>query len=52
MPAGLLDDNVSLEVGVHLFVGSKASWDEISLDVPQYAAMPEISEFFELNLRR
>jgi hypothetical protein len=48
VPAGLLDDNVSLEVGVHLFVGSKASWDAISSGVPQYETMPKPSEFFEL----
>jgi hypothetical protein len=48
VPAGLLDDNMSLEVGAHLFVGSKASWDTISSSVPQYETMPELSEFFEL----
>jgi hypothetical protein len=25
-PAGLLDDNASLEIAAHLFIGSKASW--------------------------
>jgi hypothetical protein len=48
VPAGLLDDNMRLEVGVHLFVGSKASWDTISSGVPQYETMPKLSEFFEL----
>jgi hypothetical protein len=53
VPAGLLDDPVSLEVAVHLFVGSKASWDAISSGVPQYEAMPELSKFFELmHIRR
>ena len=40
--------STSLEVGVHLFVGSKASWDAISSGVPQYETMPRPSEFFEL----
>jgi len=48
VPAGLLDDNVSLEVGAHLFIGSKASWDATSSSVPQYETMPALSEFFEL----
>jgi hypothetical protein len=48
VPAGLLDDNVSLEVGAHLFIGSKASWDATSSSVPQYETMPELSEFIEL----
>ncbi len=48
VPAGLLDDDINLEVAVHLYVGSKASWDTISPGVPQYEAMPKLSEFFEL----
>lgn len=48
VPAGLLDDDVGLEVAVHLFVGSRASWDKTSSGVPQYETMPRLSEFFEL----
>jgi hypothetical protein len=48
VPAGLLDDNMNLEVGAHLFVGSKASWDTIPSNGPQYETMPELSEFIEL----
>jgi hypothetical protein len=39
---------MKLEVGAHVFVGSKASWDTIPLNGPQYETMPELSEFIEL----
>jgi hypothetical protein len=48
VPAGLLDDDMNLEVGVHLFVGSKASWDTIPSYGLQYETVPELSEFIEL----
>lgn len=48
VPAGLLDDDVSLEVGAHLYVGSKASWDTICSSAPQFETRPRLSEFFEL----
>ena len=44
----MLDDDVDLEVGVHIFVGSKASWDSIDPGVPQYETVPELSEFIRL----
>lgn len=34
--AGLLDDDPGLRVEQHIFVGSKASWDEIAGDAPCY----------------
>jgi len=36
VPAGLLDDDPGVGVGGHLFVGSKASWDEIAGDAPRF----------------
>ena len=48
VPAGLLDDDVDLEIGVHIFVGSKASWDTIDANVRQYETVPELSEFLRL----
>lgn len=37
IPVGCLDDNPTLLVGDHIFVGSKASWDRIGADgAPQY----------------
>ena len=53
IPAGLLDDDVGLQVGVHLYAGSKASWDTISSAVPKYETVPELRELFELlHVRR
>jgi len=48
VPAGLLDDTDGLEIGAHLFVASKASWDEIPSSAARYETMPELSEFIEI----
>ena len=37
IPVGLLDDNPPLAFGDHIYVGSKASWDVIGDDAPQFA---------------
>ena len=44
VPAGLLEGDVRLEVGAHLFVGSKASWDVICGPGRRYETMPELPE--------
>jgi hypothetical protein len=36
VPAGVLDDDPGVRVVRHIFVGSKASWDEIGGDAPRY----------------
>lgn len=36
VPAGLLDDDIGVKVAHHIFVGSKAAWDVIGDDAPQY----------------
>jgi len=36
VPAGILDDDPGVPVAHHIFVGSKASWDEIGGDAPHY----------------
>ena len=36
VPAGLLDDDPGVAVERHIFVGSKASWDEIAGDAPRF----------------
>ena len=36
VPAGCLDDDPGTRVEQHIFVGSKAPWEEIDGDVPQY----------------
>jgi len=37
VPAGLLDDDPGIKPAMHVFVGSKAPWWEITDDLPQYA---------------
>jgi hypothetical protein len=37
VPAGLLDGDPGVRVAGHIFVGSKAPWDEIADDLPQWA---------------
>ena len=48
VPAGLLDEKGQLAIAVHLFVGSKASWDVIALPGKQYETTPGLSEFLRL----
>jgi hypothetical protein len=36
VPAGVLDDDPQVPSAVHIFVGSKASWDEIHGSQPQF----------------
>ena len=36
VPAGLLDDDPGLAIGGHIFVGSKAAWDQIAGGAPQF----------------
>ena len=36
VPAGLLDDDPGVRSGGHIFVGSKAPWDEIAGSAPQF----------------
>ncbi len=40
-PAGTLDGDPGIRPQGHIFVGSKASWYEITDDLPQYAEYPE-----------
>lgn len=48
VPAGALDAGVGLEVGAHLCVASKASWEEITSSGTLYQAMPEFSQLLAL----
>jgi len=36
VPAGGLDGDPGVPIGVHIFVGSKAAWDIIEGGAPQY----------------
>lgn len=40
IPAGGLDSDPGMRPEAHIFVGSKASWFEITDDIPQLAALP------------
>jgi hypothetical protein len=40
VPAGSLDNDPGMRVQAHIFVGSKAGWDRITDQVPQFAEMP------------
>jgi hypothetical protein len=40
VPLGALDDDPGIRPQEHIFVASKAAWDEISDDLPQHAEVP------------
>lgn len=45
VPSGMFDASEKLEVAVHLYVGSKASWDTAPLSGTQHETMPDMVEF-------
>ena len=40
VPAGSLDSDPGIRVQAHIFVDSKAGWDRITDQVPQFSGMP------------
>jgi hypothetical protein len=48
VPVGLLEGEQELDVSVHLFVGSKASWDVIAAPGTKFESAPELSQFISL----
>lgn len=48
VPAGLLENAGPLEIGIHVFVGSKAHWDIPSPAGRQHETSPELLEFIRL----
>ena len=48
VPAGLFTSEVKSKIVAHLYVGSKASWDNISLLGKHYETMPELAEVIKL----
>ena len=40
IPAGLLDNPPPMTVANHIFVGSKANWDEITANAKQHESLP------------
>ncbi|HSD39668.1 MAG TPA: GFA family protein [Rhodocyclaceae bacterium] len=41
VPLGVLDDDPQIKPGMHIFVGSKAPWYDITDGLPQHHAFPE-----------
>jgi len=37
---GSVDDDPGVEIEMHIFVGSKAPWDHIGGDAPQFEELP------------
>jgi len=52
IPAGLLDDDVNIEIAAHLHVGSKASWDAIASNGVQYQNAPDLDSLLKLLQRK
>ena len=48
VPVGLLEDDAAFEIGAHLFVRSKASWDELPKTGVRYDATPELDDLLRL----
>ena len=44
VPAGLLEGEEDLEIGAHLFLGSKASWDPVPSSGAQFETRPPFRE--------
>ena len=44
VPAGLLEDSGTLEIAVHLFIGSKASWEPTPTTGVLHESMPVFAE--------
>lgn len=47
VPSGMIDASEKLEIAVHLYVGSRASWDTAPLSGTQYETMPEMLAFIQ-----
>ncbi len=48
VPAGLLDDAAHLEIGAHLCVDSKATWDKSCSEGVEYDSCPDLHELIQL----
>ena len=48
VPAGLLEDDPRLSIGVHLHTGSRAPWDAIGAPGVQFESFPGAAEFLAL----
>lgn len=50
IPAGAVDTALRSPTAVHIYVGSKAAWHEITDDAPQFDEMPPADRFAEFFL--
>ena len=48
VPAGLLDESSPLEVAMHLFVGSKASWEPAPVSGALHEEVPAFAELLKV----
>lgn len=48
VPVGTLDTSLDARPGIHIYVGSKAPWFEITDSLPQFEGMPPRERFVEL----
>lgn len=48
IPAGLLDDDASLQIAAHVHVGSKASWDAIAPGAVRYQETPGLESLLKV----
>jgi hypothetical protein len=48
VPAGALEDDEGLAIRYHVFVGSKAAWDDAALTGDTYKTSPGLQEFVRL----
>lgn len=47
VPSGMFEGSEQLEIVVHLYVGSRASWDTAPLSGTLYETMPDMLTFLE-----
>ena len=52
VPVGLLEDNGKLRRAAHVFVASRASWDQVAVDAPRFDEMPDAEHLDGLLRRR
>ena len=48
VPAGTLDTPLPIKAGIHIWVGSRAPWFELTDGLPQYAEMPPMDRVREV----
>ncbi len=52
IPAGLLEDDIGLEIVAHIYTKSKACWDMIPTTGIQFDEMPSVEKFHDVLKRK